>query len=94
MSSPPQPMSRSTVKPTGRGTRTPELARLLAIHGARQMASTTAMLVRDGDPPILDGDEPARMLMFFAARSDALCHRHCATGAFHKGVSSLIGTSE
>lgn len=69
----------------------PHLARLLAIHGARQQAGPTARLMREGNPPQLDGDEAARLLILFAQQAEGgdIAARWAA-GSFHRGVASLL----
>lgn len=94
MSSPPFPRRREDAhqasQHTGRGTRIPELSRLLAIHGARQIAGPTAKLMREGDLPRLDGNEPARMMMIFTNDLEEPNRKRCAAGAFNKGIANLL----
>lgn len=98
MSSPPlatprEEKCRESRPATGRGTRTPALPRLLAIHGARQRSSRTAALMRQGDPPRLERDEPARMLAFYSGDTRLAAQQPWARGAFHTAVAAMLSAA-
>lgn len=75
----------------GRRTTTrSDLATLLAAPAARQAASATARRVREGNPPDVVGDEPARMAAIFAPGLTATTLPQGSAGAFNADVAARL----
>ncbi len=90
MSSPVRALRSDRTRPVGGGTRTPDLGRTLAIHGARQRGSRMAALMRQGDPPCLKHDDPARMLAFYSDDTTLSAQQPWARGAFNITVAAIL----
>lgn len=74
----------------GHGTRIPDLRLLLAVHAARQQSGETARIMREGGQAMTTSDEPARLMLHFAAASPGAPARRRASGAFNARIAALI----
>lgn len=74
----------------GRGTRIPDLPRLLAVHMARQSAGRTARLMRETDPSFVPGDEPGRLTVIFATPKASRTAQRQASGSFNQKVAACM----
>jgi len=74
----------------GRGTRIPDLPKLLAIHAVRQAAGRTVRLMRESDLTFVPGDEPDRLTLIFAVSGANPVTLKKAGGSFNTRVAACM----